>query len=131
MTPTRLRLTDNSTKWGLVTKRDVAGETVREWLIDATEANRVAVSANGYPECVTPEEWGSGLVSSATYTVLPGQANADKAGNLLVCLSLTENPEAGSVLGGMLLLSPTEWTHHDGVVAVNGPALGMITRAGW
>lgn len=129
MTPTRLRMTDRSTKWGLVTVRSAEGGIEREVAIDGREADRVATSVASWPCCVTQEEWESGLVTSATYAVLPGQANAAPDGTLVVCLGLRERAQCVDAV--LLGLHKTEWAEVDGVIGVRGPAAQMIREAGW
>ena len=129
MTPTKLQLVDSSTKWGLVTVHDKQWNVVSEHMIDAAEADAVASSVRGWPPCVSPELWETGLVQSAAYTVLPGQASPGDDGTLLVGLSLEQR--APFVHARILQLQPHEWSVADGVVSVDGPAVLTIQKAGW
>jgi hypothetical protein len=129
MKPTKLQLVDRSTKWGLVTVHDPQWNVVSEHMIDAAEADAVASSARGWPSCVSRELWETGLVQSAAYTVLPGQASQGDDGTLLVGLTLDLRPPY--VHARILRLQPHEWAESDGVVSVDGPAVLTIQKAGW
>lgn len=129
MSPTLLTLVDHSTKWGLVMIYDEQRRVVREQIISAAEADAVSQSVKGHPSCVSREQWETGMVESATFNVLPGQACPGEGGALNVGLSLEDRPPF--VHSRILQLQPHEWRAEDGVVFVDGPALMTIKRAGW
>ena len=106
--PTGIKLTDASTKWGLVTVANPDGTLNRQYSITGKEADAVAQGNNVVPPGCTDEEWFAGLVMVACRPCNPGQAYLNPDGELIVNYGVTEKD--GRVSVNLMQCFPGEFT---------------------
>ncbi len=122
--PTGVRLTDLSTKWGLVTIANKDGVIEREYAITAKEADAVAQGNNVLPPGCTAEEWASGLVMVTTRPCNPGQAVINPDGSLVVNYGV--ETRAGKVNVSLMKCFPHEFERVGDALHINAAVAAQV-----
>ncbi len=114
--PTGIRITDFSTKWGLVQVANKDGTIAREYAITAKEADAVRSVNKTVPPGCTQEEWDSGLVTVTTRPCNPGQAVINPDGTLVVNYGVEIKADRINV--SLMKCVPTEFEKVGNIVNV-------------
>lgn len=124
--PTGIKITDLSTKWGLVSVYNADGSIQREYSISAEEADAVAHGNNVLPPGCSEEEWYSGLVSVATRPCNVGEAVDNGDGFLVVNHGFVEDKNKGTVDVLLTKIDPTKWKKKADTVLIEADVAAVV-----
>jgi hypothetical protein len=120
MTPnlivTNLKLTDSSTKWGLVVVSNSDGTVNRQYTITGKEADAVAQNNKILPPGCTQEEWESGNTFVYTRPCNQGEACILPDGILNINYGVDEKNNL--VQDKRMICFPGEWKYENGILYI-------------
>lgn len=116
MIPTGIKITDMTTKWGLVTVSNRDGSINRQLIISGRAADEVTKNNNLVPAGVTYEEWHSGAAMLSGRPCDIGNAVVGSGGDLVVNYGVEKI--AGAVTVKLMHIPASEWSLVGGVVNI-------------
>jgi hypothetical protein len=122
--PTGIKLTDASTKWGLVTVANPDGTLNRQYTIKGKEADAVVQGNNVVPPGCTDEEWFAGLVMVACRPCNPGQAYLNPEGDLVINYGVDEAD--GKVSVKLMQCFAGEFAEADGALEITDTVAKLV-----
>jgi RNA polymerase subunit RPABC4/transcription elongation factor Spt4 len=125
---TSIKITDLSTKWGLVTVLNPDQSIKRQYRISGKEAAAVHVGNGVLPAGSTAEEWNAGLVIVVGRPCDAGDAIVHTDGTLIVNYGIVEKD--GRIDVSLMMLQPHEWATVQGVVMVDANVASQLNLAG-